>query len=48
MNARYTLNELQICIDVESINHAITIAKEDGTILQEFEISHNNKENWRR
>ena len=43
MNARYTLDELQIGIDVGSINHAIAIAKEDGTILQEFEISHNNK-----
>jgi transposase len=43
MNARYTLNELQIGIDVGSLNHAIAIAKEDGTILQEFEISHNNR-----
>ena len=40
MNARYTLDELQIGIDVGSINHAIAIAKEDGTILQEFSSRH--------
>ncbi len=43
MNARYTPNELQIGIDVGSINHAIAISNENGNIIKEFEISHNNR-----
>jgi transposase len=43
MNARYTPNELQIGIDVGSINHAIAISNGNGNIIKEFEISHNNR-----
>jgi len=43
MNARYTPHELQIGIDVGSINHAVAISDEDGNILKEFEISHTNQ-----
>jgi len=43
MNARYTPHELQIGIDVGSINHAVAISDEEGNILKEFEISHTNK-----
>jgi transposase len=43
MNARYTPHELQIGIDVGSINHAIAISDNQGNILKEFEISHSNK-----
>ena len=43
MNARYTPHELQIGIDVGSINHAIAISDDQGNILKEFEISHSNK-----
>jgi len=43
MNARYTPHELQIGIDVGSINHTVAMSDEEGNILKEFEISHNNK-----
>jgi transposase len=43
MNARYTPQELQIGIDVGSTNHTIAISDEQGNIIKEFEISHNNK-----
>jgi predicted NBD/HSP70 family sugar kinase len=43
MNARYTPHELQIGIDVGSLNHAIAISNEQGNIIKKFEISHSNK-----
>jgi len=43
MNALYTPNELQIGIDVGSINHAVAISDGFGNILNEFEITHTKK-----
>lgn len=43
MNALYTPNELQIGIDVGSINHAVAISDGSGKILNEFEITHTQK-----
>ena len=43
MNAHYTLNELQIGIDVGSLNHSIAIGDGFGNIINEFEIPHTQK-----
>jgi len=43
MNAQYTPNELQIGIDVGSLNHAVAISDGFGNILNEFEITHTQK-----
>ncbi len=43
MNARYTPNELQIGIDVGSINHSVAIGNGYGNIVKEFEIPHTQK-----
>lgn len=43
MNAQYTPHELQIGIDVGSLNHAIAISDGFGNILNEFEITHTQK-----
>ena len=43
MNARYTPNELQIGIDVGSLNHSVAISDGLGNIVQEFEITHTQK-----
>jgi len=43
MNARYTPNELQIGIDVGSINHSVAIGDGYGNIIKEFEITHTQK-----
>ena len=43
MNALYTPNELQVGIDVGSLNHSVAISDGNGKIIQEFEISHTQK-----
>ncbi len=43
MNALYTPHELQIGIDVGSLNHAVAISDGLGNILNEFEITHTQK-----
>lgn len=43
MNAQYTPNELQIGIDVGSLNHSIAISDGFGNIINEFEITHTQK-----
>lgn len=43
MNARYTPNELQIGIDVGSLNHSVAMSDGDGNIIKEFEITHTQK-----
>ena len=43
MNALYTFNELQIGIDVGSLNHSIAISDGFGNIINEFEIPHTQK-----
>lgn len=43
MNAYYTPNELQIGIDVGSLNHSVAINDGNGKIIREFEISHTQK-----
>jgi len=43
MNAHYTPNELQIGIDVGSLNHAIAVSDGLGNIINEFEITHTQK-----
>jgi len=43
MNAQYTPNELQIGIDVGSINHSVAIGDGYGNIIKEFEITHTQK-----
>ena len=43
MNAHYTPNELQIGIDVGSLNHAVAIGDGNGNIVKEFEITHTQK-----
>jgi len=43
MNAHYTPNELQVGIDVGSINHAVAISDGNGKIIREFEITHTQK-----
>jgi len=43
MNAHYTPNELQIGIDVGSLNHAVAISDGFGNIINEFEITHTQK-----
>ena len=40
MNARYTPHELQIGIDVGSINHSVAVSDGYGNIIKEFEITH--------
>jgi len=43
MNAHYTPNELQIGIDVGSLNHAVAISDGFGNIISEFEMTHTQK-----
>ena len=43
MNAHYTLNELQVGIDVGSLNHSVAISGGNGKMIREFEISHTQK-----
>jgi transposase len=43
MTAFITPKELNIGIDVGSVNHAIAISDDQGNILQEFEISHTSQ-----
>ena len=43
MNALYTPNELQVGIDVGSLNHSVAIGDGNGKIIREFEISHTQK-----
>jgi transposase len=43
MNALYTPNELQVGIDVGSLNHSVAISDGNGKIIREFEISHTQK-----
>ena len=40
MNVLYTPNELQIGIDVGSLNHAVAMNDGFGNIINEFEITH--------
>ena len=42
MNARYTPNELQVGIDVGSLNHSVAISDGKGKIIREFEIPNLN------
>ena len=43
MNVHYTPNELQIGIDVGSLNHAVAVSDGFGNIINEFEITHTQK-----
>ena len=43
MNAYYTPNEIQIGIDVGSLNHAVAISDGHGNIINEFEMTHTQK-----
>jgi len=43
MNTLYTPNELEIGIDVGSLNHAVAVSDGLGNILKEFEITHTQK-----
>ena len=43
MNALYTPNELQIGIDVGSLNHSVAISDGLSNIVKEFEITHTQK-----
>jgi len=43
MNVLYTPNELQIGIDVGSLNHAVAVSDGLGNIINEFEITHTQK-----
>jgi len=43
MTAIYTPVELQIGIDVGSLNHSVAISDNFGNIIKEFEITHNQK-----
>jgi len=43
MNALYTPNELQIGIDVGSLNHAVAVSDGFGNIINEFEMTHTHK-----
>jgi len=43
MNTLYTPQELQVGIDVGSLNHSVTISDGNGNIIREFEISHTQK-----
>ena len=43
MNAHYTPNELQVGIDVGSLNHSVAISDGNGKIIREFEITHTQK-----
>lgn len=43
MNVLYTPNELQIGIDVGSLNHAVAVSDGFGNIINEFEMTHTHK-----
>ena len=43
MNVLYTPNELQIGIDVGSLNHAVAVSDGFGNIINEFEMTHTQK-----